>query len=1023
MNYIAGQMLGERQQESGKRYFYLALLMGLILHGTGVYFTLAGTYDALVHLFFADHYAQRWFDNWEYRWYTGFTMTSYPPLVHHLMALVSRIIGLRAAPIFISFLLIPLYIRGIYFFSRLWVSEKAAGMACILGVFFTTFSEALHIFGQLPSLSGISLLLNACPELYRWLRYDDKFRMYTALATLAVTSCTHHVTTIFGMVFFILPLMGVAVIDRAQARKTEGEPINLREFIQEAIRVMPRLVVFGFTVIIITATVIFPYWYWSKTDPIAQVSIPHGSRDNFFEVPSSGLVFFLIPWGMMFFFFPYLLRRLYTKRYIFLGLSWTLLFILGTGGTTPIPITILGENAFNILTLDRFTFWATVISVPFWGEFMYIMFRGGYGDYLQQRGGELIYKGMVAFFIIGIFMVNLLVINIRYFQKIQPDPIDIVPITKFLERDQHDEWRYFTLGFGDQMAWLAANTSALSVDGNYHSARRLPEMTTRPVERLENAKYLGAEGIGSVQDFLTEPEKYKLKFIFSNDIFYDPLLYFYGWSKVRQLENNIVVWERPDVPKLPDILPRKEIPMYQRYMWGILPLSCFIIGFSLHIIAYIRERKKINTPLERFDPVLDEPHRGAWTIQTIWTILLALFFALWFGYFSKINNEHYSPINLVEAYFHAIDFKFFTDSYYYYHPDSRPDMEQYQLELSLEGGILSSYAKLDSLSVSFEPTREPHRLEANIEARWITSLTQYYTEHQMFLIKDKGKWYLEYPEYKNQIPPDEFIRIAEIDYYIQGRRTFDKERTSKEDVLDRPNVYISEAALVQRKESYFLVGEMVNLDNDPAFLSVEAVVYDQEYKEMFRNHVKDPIFHTILPKERTAFRIDLFNFVPDTLPRTPKHFVLFVKTSVTSDPIYRFTGWQLARDQPQEGLGLEVLNYGLKEIVVPQLLISYVNPEQQICWVEPHYLSLGIRPQRKKQIDIPYPNMDEIQVLLTGNDDNLIINGSRRNEILAGVNRLPEPLQTPPPDVKFTDNKANYGVHVAVQSYTALGRN
>jgi hypothetical protein len=42
--------------------------------------------------------------------------------------------------------------------------------------------------------------------------------------------------------------------------------------------------------------------------------------------------------------------------------------------------------------------------------------------------------------------------------------------------------------FGDQMATLSYQTRALTVDGNSPSARRLPELTSRAVERLENSK-------------------------------------------------------------------------------------------------------------------------------------------------------------------------------------------------------------------------------------------------------------------------------------------------------------------------------------------------------------------------------------------------------------------------------------------------------------------------------------------------------------------------------------------------------
>ena len=46
-------------------------------------------FDTFVHIFLADHYRRAWFDLWEPRWYLGFSVASYPPLIHQLIALLS----------------------------------------------------------------------------------------------------------------------------------------------------------------------------------------------------------------------------------------------------------------------------------------------------------------------------------------------------------------------------------------------------------------------------------------------------------------------------------------------------------------------------------------------------------------------------------------------------------------------------------------------------------------------------------------------------------------------------------------------------------------------------------------------------------------------------------------------------------------------------------------------------------------------------------------------------------------------
>ena len=42
-------------KEKTNKYLIVALLLGVIFHGTSMFFTLENTYDALIHLFFGEH--------------------------------------------------------------------------------------------------------------------------------------------------------------------------------------------------------------------------------------------------------------------------------------------------------------------------------------------------------------------------------------------------------------------------------------------------------------------------------------------------------------------------------------------------------------------------------------------------------------------------------------------------------------------------------------------------------------------------------------------------------------------------------------------------------------------------------------------------------------------------------------------------------------------------------------------------------------------------------------------------------
>jgi hypothetical protein len=74
------------------------------------------------------------------------------------------------------------------------------------------------------------------------------------------------------------------------------------------------------------------------------------------EITSSGLMFFN-SLGIYYSFTIYIYIG-FTANDIFFGLSLTLLLILGTGGTTPIPLLVLVKLPLTSL-LDRFTLWAS----------------------------------------------------------------------------------------------------------------------------------------------------------------------------------------------------------------------------------------------------------------------------------------------------------------------------------------------------------------------------------------------------------------------------------------------------------------------------------------------------------------------------------------------------------------------------------------------------------------------------------------------------------------------------------------
>ncbi len=260
------------------------------------------------------------------------------------------------AYMFVQFLAILLLPIGMYRYARLWVDEVSASYAALGSVFLGSLAMLVYQSGQLPTTASAALMLNALPFFYVWLRGGRFSALIKGVALAWAAAAAHHVTLMFGSVLFAIPVLVLAILDRDASDVSEEEHASLGG-------VLGRAVVFAVVAIAGVAIVLWPYWIALLKNPISQMPIPHGSRDNFLLKPMSGINFWIIPMGALILAIPYILMRGAAERRLRpLLLGWYLTALLGLGGTTPAGKILLGR-AYQVLTFERFTFWATLMAI------------------------------------------------------------------------------------------------------------------------------------------------------------------------------------------------------------------------------------------------------------------------------------------------------------------------------------------------------------------------------------------------------------------------------------------------------------------------------------------------------------------------------------------------------------------------------------------------------------------------------------------------------------------------------------
>ena len=555
----------------------LILLLVLAVHGPLLLMQLPGSsYDANTHMFFAAHYASAWFSPWNPKWYGGFSQTTYPPLVHQWIALFSHVMGLNLAYMFVQLLVILLLPIGVWRYARLWVDERSASYAALGSVFLGSLAMLVYQSGQLPTTASAALTLNAIPYFYDWLRRARASALLKGVLICTAAGAAHHVTLLFGMILFALPVMWLAILDR---KSNENEASLAGE--------ISRAAAFTLFTAVAVGVVLLPYWVQLIHNPIRQMPIPHASRDNYLLNPASGVNFWIIPMSGLLLVLPFIFWRGTSERRmrpLFFGFFLTML--LGLGGTTPVARLLLGR-AFYVLTFERFTFWATLMALPFAGLWA--------AELIGRYGRKIIPVAWIV--AVGSCAMG---VAWTYYRPINGSPFHVDQVISFLNRDDHSKFRYLALGFGNQFSRVSTYADAGSVDGDYNSARLLPELTEYGVGQLYNAKYFGLAGMESLRAMLKHANQYGLKFIFVRDRYYEPLLAFAGWREAESYDNgNVTLWTKDDVPPARPVESSGLMPTYwEDMMWGTLPVGCSLLALLAVLAIPERRRRPLAEPLE-----------------------------------------------------------------------------------------------------------------------------------------------------------------------------------------------------------------------------------------------------------------------------------------------------------------------------------------------------------------------------------------------------------------------------------------
>ena len=127
-------------------------------------------------------------------------------------------------------------------------------------------------------------------------------------------------------------------------------------------------------------------------------------------------------------------------------------------------------------------------------------------------------------------------------------------------------------------------------------------------------------------------------------------------------------------------------------------------------------------------------------------------------------------------------------------------------------------------------------------------------------------------------------------------------------------------------------------------------------------------------------------FTPIELRETPTKFNLQCAGNVAQTDLYKRLALQEVRLN-KRAIGGTLFNWGVQEVTIPQLLVSYYGEDGDLLWVDHQFLNEGVRVQRKQSFSYVPKDISALKVI---NSDlkNCFVNGLPNDEI--GQKRFPE---------------------------------
>jgi hypothetical protein len=275
--------------------------------------------------------------------------------------------------------------------------------------------------------------------------------------------------------------------------------------------------------------------------------------------------------------------------------------------------------------------------------------------------------------------------------------------------------------------------------------------------------------------------------------------------------------------------------------------------------------------------------------------------------------------------------------------------QQFELDLGGYTTNLRTYSQLDHFK-TWPLHASENKADVRLELDWATVVGTAVDTRDLQVVKNGDHWNVNWPISKQPTVPPQVIPVNYLRWDVIYRGAGDD--WGAQDV-DAPAVRIVDMHPVQRADGLLIMGELMNDDVVPAYVSVTATLQAKDKSAIATEGSFDMISHVLLPKQVTPFLIQFPDAqLSDVDSINMKPFAILV--SASADPVIEIDN-QKFNPAPNATLTGQLVNQSGQTVNVAHVMGTLYNKTGQLIWVGDQYVDSALLPQTPVAFNIPIP--------------------------------------------------------------------